>query len=128
MKDEVKCAGLAFVRGVSSLFSSSFILLPSSFQRGFLMFYLVCYDVVLDRRRNKVAHILEGYGLRVQKSVFECVLTPDQREMLNKKLAKFIDQNEDQVRFYPMSPRYRKKVTVMGMQPEREVDDVAFIV
>jgi CRISPR-associated endonuclease Cas2 len=42
------------------------------------MFYLVCYDVVLDRRRNKVAHILEGYGLRVQKSVFECVLTPDQ--------------------------------------------------
>ncbi|MEO1389820.1 MAG: CRISPR-associated endonuclease Cas2 [Cyanobacteria bacterium J06634_6] len=92
------------------------------------MFYLVCYDVVLDRRRTKVSHILEGYGLRVQKSVFECVLTPDQREMLNKKLAKFIDEDEDQVRFYPMSPRYRKMVSVMGMQPEREVDDVAFIV
>lgn len=64
----------------------------------------------------------------MQKSVFECVLTPDQREMLNKKLAKFINDREDQVRFYPMSPRYRKKVTVMGMQPDREVDDVAFIV
>ena len=90
------------------------------------MFYLVCYDVVLDQRRTKVAHILEGYGLRVQKSVFECVLTPDQREMLNRKLAKYIDEVEDQVRFYPMSPRYRKLVT--GMQPEHEVDDVAFIV
>ncbi|NEP19954.1 MAG: CRISPR-associated endonuclease Cas2, partial [Leptolyngbya sp. SIO4C1] len=31
-------------------------------------------------------------------------------------------------RFYPMSPRYRKQVSVMGFQPEREVDDVAFIV
>jgi len=92
------------------------------------MFYLVCYDVVVDKRRTKVAHILEGYGLRAQKSVFECVLTPDQREMLNKKLAKFINDEEDQVRFYPMSPRYRKRVAVMGMQPEREVDDVAFIV
>ncbi|MGC1308296.1 MAG: CRISPR-associated endonuclease Cas2 [Phormidesmis sp.] len=92
------------------------------------MFYLVCYDVVVDRRRSKVAHILEGYGLRVQKSVFECVLTPDQREMLIRKLTKFIDEVEDQVRFYPMSPRYRKKILVLGMQPEREVDDVAFIV
>jgi len=96
--------------------------------RRFPVFYLVCYDVVLDRRRNKVAHILEGYGMRVQKSVFECVLTPDQREMLNKKLTKYIDADEDQVRFYPMSPRYRKLVRVVGMQPEREVDDVAFIV
>ncbi|NEP20367.1 MAG: CRISPR-associated endonuclease Cas2 [Leptolyngbya sp. SIO4C1] len=92
------------------------------------MFYLVCYDIVRDRRRNKVSHLLEGYGMRVQKSVFECVLTPEQRAMLNKKLARYIDDAEDQVRFYPMSPRYRKQVSVMGFQPEREVDDVAFIV
>ena len=35
------------------------------------MFYLICYDVVNDRRRNRVSRLLEGYGLRVQKSVFE---------------------------------------------------------
>ncbi|MEM9506016.1 MAG: CRISPR-associated endonuclease Cas2, partial [Cyanobacteria bacterium P01_E01_bin.43] len=29
------------------------------------MFYLVCYDIVLTRRRNRVAHLLEGYGMRV---------------------------------------------------------------
>ena len=69
------------------------------------MFYLVCYDVVLDRRRTKVAHILEGYGLRVQKSVFECVLTPDQREMLNKKLAKFIDDHFFLQRLKPIRAR-----------------------
>lgn len=92
------------------------------------MFYLICYDVVLDRRRNKVAHLLEGYGMRVQKSVFECVLSPDQREMLQKKLNRYIKPEEDQVRFYPLSPRYRQKVLVLGLQPQREVDDVTFIV
>jgi len=92
------------------------------------MFYLVCYDVVLDRRRNKVAHLLEGYGMRVQKSVFECVLSPDQREMLQRKLNRYIKPEEDQVRFYPLSPRYRQKVLVLGLQPQREVDDVTFIV
>lgn len=92
------------------------------------MFYLVTYDIVLDKRRNKVAHLLEGYGMRVQKSVFECVLSPDQREMLQKKLQRYIKPEEDQVRFYPLSPRYRQKVLVMGLLPQREVDDVTFIV
>lgn len=92
------------------------------------MFYLICYDIVLDRRRNKVAHLLEGYGMRVQKSVFECVLSPDQREMLQRKLNRYIKPEEDQVRFYPLSPRYRQKVLVLGLQPQREVDDVTFIV
>ena len=38
------------------------------------MFYLVCYDIVSDYRRNKVSQLLEGYGIRVQRSVFECLL------------------------------------------------------
>ncbi|MEO1211365.1 MAG: CRISPR-associated endonuclease Cas2 [Cyanobacteria bacterium J06638_20] len=92
------------------------------------MFYLICYDIVLDRRRNKVAHLLEGYGMRVQKSVFECVLNPDQRDMIQRRLNRYIKPEEDQVRFYPLSPRYRKKVLVLGQQPQREVDDVTFIV
>ena len=48
------------------------------------MFYLICYDVVNDRR-NRVSRLLEGYGLRVQKSVFECVLTPDQYGLLQRR-------------------------------------------
>lgn len=92
------------------------------------MFYLVCYDITLTKRRNKVSHLLEGYGMRVQKSVFECVLTPEQRQMLHKKINKYIEPAEDQVRFYPMSPRYRKQVEILGWQPEREVDDATFIV
>jgi CRISPR-associated protein Cas2 len=91
-------------------------------------FYLVCYDVVGDRRRNRVARALEGYGMRVQKSVFECVLNAGQYEMVTKKLQKCLKPEEDQVRFYPMSGHTRDKVAILGMQPLREVDDVAFII
>ncbi|MEL6383266.1 MAG: CRISPR-associated endonuclease Cas2 [Cyanobacteria bacterium J06626_18] len=92
------------------------------------MFYLICYDIVLTRRRNRVAHLLEGYGMRVQKSVFECLLNEHQYEMLNRKLGQYIEPTEDQVRFYPMSAHTRRKVIILGLQPPRQVDDVAFIV
>jgi CRISPR-associated protein Cas2 len=38
------------------------------------MFILVCYDVCDSRRLRRVAKLLEGYGQRVQESVFECHL------------------------------------------------------
>lgn len=92
------------------------------------MFYLICYDIVKNNRRTKTAHLLEGYGIRVQKSVFECVLTDQQLEMLQRKLTRYIKSDEDQVRFYPMSAHTRGKVMILGFQPERQVDDAVFIV
>jgi CRISPR-associated protein Cas2 len=44
--------------------------------------YLACYDVTDDAERERVCGVLEGYGLRVQKSVFECRLTRSARERL----------------------------------------------
>jgi CRISPR-associated protein Cas2 len=91
-------------------------------------FYLVCYDVVGDGRRVRVANLLKGYGLRVQKSVFECVLSGDQLEYVRGKLEGYLKVEEDQVRFYPMSVPTRRKVVVLGVQPEVVVDDDVFIV
>ena len=93
------------------------------------MFYLICYDITNDRRRDRVSRLLEGYGMRVQKSVFECVLTPDQYALLQKRFQtkRYLNPNEDQLRFYPMSPRHRKMVLLLGVQPPRQVDDAVFI-
>lgn len=44
--------------------------------------YLAVYDLTDNRERERVAAVLEGYGLRVQKSVFECRLTHSARERL----------------------------------------------
>lgn len=92
------------------------------------MFYLICYDIVSDRRRIKVSKLLEAYGLRVQNSVFECVLDDKQYEHLSKRLLKLLNKRQDQIRFYPLSAHCRCKVVVLGMQPEFVVDDAAFIV
>ena len=92
------------------------------------MFYLICYDIVNDSRRNKVSKLLEAYGLRVQKSVFECVLDDKQYENLSKRLLKLLNKHSDQIRFYPLSAHCRCKVVVLGIQPEFAVDDAAFIV
>jgi len=81
-----------------------------------------------DRRRTAVSHLLSGYGLLVQQSVFECVLDDRQYEALPKKILKYLNQNEDQLRFYPLSAHCRHNVVVLGVQPEFVVDDTAFIV
>ena len=38
------------------------------------MYVVVSYDITNDRRRLKVMKTLEGFGERVQYSVFECRL------------------------------------------------------
>lgn len=93
------------------------------------MFYLICYDIISDRRRDRVSRLLEGYGLRIQKSVFECVLTTDQYELLQQRLQtkRYLNPQEDQIRFYPMSPRHRQLVLILGLHPQHQVDDPVFI-
>lgn len=46
--------------------------------------YIVCYDVSDDRRRRRVANTLDGYGDRVQGSVFEL---PVDRTLLDKCIS-----------------------------------------
>ena len=48
--------------------------------------YVVAYDVADDGEREKVAKILQGFGDRVQKSVFECRLTVAMRNRLAARL------------------------------------------
>ncbi len=65
------------------------------------MFYLVCFDIVDDRVRYKAVKLLKGYGVRVQKSVFECAdMTEHKFLKLKSGLEDIIDHTEDTVRYY----------------------------
>lgn len=92
------------------------------------MLYLVCYDIVNDRRREKVAKLLQAYGIRVQKSVFECILDTEQLERLQKRLRRCLNAQQDQLRFYPLPAKNYKQIIVLGIQPEYSISDRAFIV
>lgn len=75
---------------------------------------MVVYDVVDDKRRTKLSKYLESIGDRVQKSVFEIYLTPQELEKLLKRLEKFIEKKEDSVRVYFLCETCRGKVRNIG--------------
>jgi len=81
------------------------------------MFLLVCYDIADDRRRLRVMKVLEGYGQRVQRSVFECDLDARQLERLKGRLRKTIRDSEDSLRYYHLCSRCLERVEVVNGPP-----------
>ena len=60
---------------------------------------VVIYDIIDNKRRIKVSKILSGYGKRVQKSAFECIINKKQYEALIEKLTRVIS-DVDLLRIY----------------------------
>jgi CRISPR-associated protein Cas2 len=82
-----------------------------------MLLYIIAYDIPCDRRRKKIADLLEGYGKRVQYSVFECCLEPEKYDELRKRLRKRYKIAEDSVRFYPLSQHTLTQVEIWGEPP-----------
>ena len=83
-----------------------------------MLLYVVAYDIPNDKRRKKVSDLLEGYGKRVQYSVFECQLTPTKYDELRSRLKKSVKLSEDSVRFYPLSRHTLGQVETWGVGPD----------
>ncbi|MDM7999845.1 MAG: CRISPR-associated endonuclease Cas2 [Dehalococcoidia bacterium] len=79
------------------------------------MFVLVCYDIPDDRRRAKVGETLEAFGYRVQKSVFECEITPQQRQEMQKRLQNAIEPSQDSIRYYVLCQNCLSAVEIAGL-------------
>jgi len=70
---------------------------------------VVIYDIVDDKRRNAFAKYLQGFGVRVQKSAFECILPNSKYEKLIQGIPKLIT-NDDLVRVYKLTSNADIKV------------------
>ena len=80
---------------------------------------LLTYDVSTTtpegrRRLRHVAKICEGYGLRVQKSVFEIVCTDADLITLTASVTRVIDHAHDSIRIYRMQAGAFKAATTIG--------------
>lgn len=83
------------------------------------MLVLVVYDISDDRRRLKLSNYLEGFGRRVQESVFECFLELNDMEKLFQKVKKKVKPELDNVRFYWIpSDALPKTLTIGSPMPE----------
>lgn len=92
--------------------------------------YVICYDIPDDKRRLKVAKCLDGFGDRIQYSVFEAVLDDALVDKLIGKLQKIIDDKEDQIRVYVLCASCARKTRRLGLvDPDPEVgEETVFIV
>lgn len=85
---------------------------------------VVIYDIVDDKRRNKLSKYLQSYGIRVQKSCFECLLDLKLYNKLIKQLPKFIS-SEDLLRVYRLTGSM--EVITWGVIGKLEEDDTLII-
>jgi len=74
--------------------------------------YLVCYDISDPRRLTRVFKLMKGKGIHLQYSVFHCSFTWPRLLEIKEKLSWIIDEEEDDVRIYPLPSE--EKVIVMG--------------
>lgn len=82
-----------------------------------MLFYVIAYDIPCNKRRKRMSDLLEGYGERVQYSVFECVLTQPRYEELRRRLRHQFREGEDSIRFYPLSGHTLGQVEIWGEPP-----------
>lgn len=78
------------------------------------MFLLISYDIPNNKRRTKIAKMMEDYGQRVQYSVFECDLSAKHLGKLLKELKGVMVEKEDSVRVYRLCAACVKEITVLG--------------
>lgn len=52
--------------------------------------YLICYDIRCPKRWRKTSQLLEGYGERIQYSIFRSWLTLREREKLRWEMEKIL--------------------------------------
>ena len=84
------------------------------------MLVIVVYDIPNHKRRKKLSDFLEGYGRRVQYSVFECFISLDEMRSLYKLVKKKVKSQEDNVRFYWISTEAVTRSLTIGSEPPQQ--------
>jgi CRISPR-associated protein Cas2 len=77
---------------------------------------MVCFDITDNRIRYRAVKILKNYGIRVQKSVFECPnLSEASFLKMRSQLADVIDADEDSVRYYALCKDCADRIRLDGL-------------
>jgi CRISPR-associated protein Cas2 len=89
---------------------------------------VISYDISNTKRRNKIAKALEGYGYRVQYSVFECEVDARQLLKLQRTLRPLVrGELNESVRFYPLPADAIERVSIIGKDMARLLGTVEVV-
>ncbi len=92
------------------------------------MLVLITYDVNTQdangrKRLRRVAKLCMNYGVRVQNSVFECLVDAGKCRELKHKLTQEIDVKKDSLRFYYLGDQYKTKIEHIGTKETIKMDE-----
>lgn len=90
------------------------------------MKYVISFDIVGDKIRSRAVKIISEYAYRVQKSVFEGILSKESLLEMQLKLKKILDMKSDSVRIYPLCKKCESEVTIIGIG--KKVEEVEYII
>jgi CRISPR-associated protein Cas2 len=78
------------------------------------MFLLIAYDIANKKRLYRVAKIMEDYGARVQRSVFECRIGEKELDALLEKVKPILKRREDRIHIYHLCAACRQRFEQYG--------------
>jgi CRISPR-associated protein Cas2 len=90
--------------------------------------YVICYDVTDPKRRTRLSKCLDGYGDRVQFSVFEAVLDKLLFASLQQDAEEIIDPLMDRVSIFPLCAGCAKRAVRLGKPTEVPGEEIVFVV
>ena len=88
---------------------------------------MISYDIVEDKKRLKLMKFLRDFGDRVQKSVFECNLSPETFTMVRAEVEKIINKKKDRVRYYKICKGCFDRIEISGWGEVTEEEEFTVI-
>lgn len=88
---------------------------------------ILIYDVVDDRRRDRLHGLLKQFGHAVQYSAFEARLTKAERRRLWERAARIVDPATDTLILYPIASRQEERIQTLGRPRQEVVEKTYFI-
>lgn len=78
------------------------------------MITLITYDITEPKRLSDLRKFLKEFGLRTQKSVFECDIDDEALKRIRAYCRENLDIVKDSVRIYKICNRCMNKVVLSG--------------
>lgn len=95
------------------------------------MMVLVSYDVAENeggkRRLRRIAKTCQNYGQRVQYSIFECLVDPEQWVQLRSQLTTIMNKDFDSLRFYFLGANWKNRVEHIGAKKTEDPEGTLIV-
>ena len=89
--------------------------------------YMICYDIREPARWRKAYKLLQGYGERIQYSIFRCRLTKSGVQKLRWELTQIL-ADEDSILFVGLCNNCVERIPMINRPEEWSSDDPKYAV